>query len=161
MIVNNVWKYPKKRNKIKERSITRSYIWHVIQIHNLCDELCAKFGKKRNKVKKHSISCSHIWHINISVCVYWLHIQSVNIWRHNNSDMNGQNNIWKYPKKMQLNLRTFHYQQSHLTCWHTKMCTLIRNTICECLVNIQYFTWILVNNVWKYPKSAIKSKDLP
>ena len=30
-------------------------------------------------------------------------------------------------------LRTFHDLQSHLACRHTKMCTLVRKTICESL----------------------------
>ena len=45
----------------------------------------------------------------------------------------------KIPKKTQLNKRTFHNLQSHLACWQIKMCTLIRLTICECLVKIQHF----------------------
>ena len=30
VVNNNVWKYSKKHNKIKERAITCSYIWHII-----------------------------------------------------------------------------------------------------------------------------------
>ena len=40
---------------------------------------------------------------------------------------------------MQLNQRTFHNLLLHLECWHTKMCTLIRYTICDSVVKIQYF----------------------
>ena len=40
---------------------------------------------------------------------------------------------------MQLNQRTFLYLQLHLVCWHSKMNTFNKNTICESLVKIQYF----------------------
>ena len=47
---------------------------------------------------------------------------------------------------MQLNQRTFHNLQSHLACWHTKMFTLIRHTICESLVKISvYFQQYQIN----------------
>ena len=44
--------------------------------------------------------------------------------------------IYEYSKKNALNKKTFHKLQSHLVCWHTKMCRLIRHIICESLVEI-------------------------
>ena len=35
--------------------------------------------------------------------------------------------------------KTFHNLQTHLTCSHSKMCTLVRHTIFENLVRIKYF----------------------
>ena len=45
----------------------------------------------------------------------------------------------KNSQKMQLNRRIFHNLQSHLACWHIKMCTSIKHTICESLMKIQHF----------------------
>ena len=44
----------------------------------------------------------------------------------------------KIPKKP-INQKDFHNFQLHLACWHTKMFTLIRYTICESLMKIQQF----------------------
>ena len=45
----------------------------------------------------------------------------------------------KIPKKTQLNQNAFHNLQSHLAYRYIKLCTLIRHTICESLVEIQQF----------------------
>ena len=67
--------------------------------------------------------------------------------------------IYENCQKTQLNQRTRHNLQSHLACWHTKMCTVIRNTICESLVNILTLqTWMLVNVCRKIPKKRNKIK---
>ena len=63
--------------------------------------------------------------------------QSVKVWWSYN--VSNRLLIWKFPKETQLNQRTFLNMQSHLACWHTKMCTLMRNTIFENLVKIKYF----------------------
>ena len=51
---------------------------------------------------------------------------------------------------------TYHNLQSHLPRWYTKICTLIRHTICESLVKMQYFRqeWssILYENTQKFNK---------
>ena len=66
--------------------------WHVKIIFIHFQQTLWKVDKKR------IITCSYIWYIDKAVCVYWLHTQSVEVWRHKNSDMNGQNNAWKNSK---------------------------------------------------------------
>ena len=56
----------------------------------------------------------------------------------------------KIKKKTQLSQRTF---QSHLTCWYTKMCTLIRHTITERFMNARLLCM-------KTHKNATESRDL-
>ena len=49
--------------------------------HECSLKMCKmKIPNKRNKIKWLSIACSYIWHIDISKYVYWLDIQSVNVW---------------------------------------------------------------------------------
>ena len=69
-------------------------------------------------------------------------------------------NNMKNSHKRQLNKRTLHNLQTHMTYWHIKMCTLNRHPICESLVKNtsdsnarQLFM--------KIPKNAIKSNGLP
>ena len=68
----------------------------------------------------------------------------------------------KNSQKTQIKWKTFHNLQSHLACCHTKICTLIRHTICESLVKIHHFSHeysliIYENN----EKNAIKSDSHP
>ena len=90
----------KKRNCIREPSITCSHIWHVqipkcVHLYdtqsgkvwwrcNTSDinarQLCMKIHKNRNTIKEHSIACSHIWHVNISKYVYQLDTHSEKVW---------------------------------------------------------------------------------
>ena len=91
-----MWRFPKKRNWIRQPCINCSHIWHIDmyinQTHNLwmfCENTLIqkskvvnymKILKKRNKMKGCSITCSHIWQIDTSKYVYWLDIYSVKIW---------------------------------------------------------------------------------
>ena len=67
----------------------------------------------------------------------------------------------KIPKKTLLNQRTFYNLRQHSTFGHTKMCLLIRQRICESLVEIQQFrhdcSSIMFENT---QKNTIKSKGL-
>ena len=68
----------------------------------------------------------------------------------------------KMPYKTQLNQITFHKLQLLLACLQTKICTLIRNTICESLVKIQQISNECSSIMYKNTqKNAIKSKALP
>ena len=95
----NRWKYPKteynqgafhnlqsrlKCHHIKIFILIKYSIYEgkIQHFRNYIGQLCAKLTKKRYKVKKHSITCSHFWHIDISVFLYWLHTQLVEVWRH-------------------------------------------------------------------------------
>ena len=61
--------------------------------------------------------------------------------------------IYEKYQKMQLNQRTLYNQQSYLAEWHSKMCTLIRHTIYEGLVKIQFlrheYSSIMYDNTQK------------
>ena len=64
----------------------------------------------------------------------------------------------KIPKKMNLNQRTFYNQQSHLACWHIKICTSIRRTICESLEKIQHFRNECSSILYEIPKKTQKNQ---
>ena len=64
--------------------------------------------------------------------------------------------MYENSQKTQSNQCTLHNLQSHLAWWLSKLCTLIRNRICETLVKMQYFrheySSIMYENTQKHNK---------
>ena len=85
--VNNVWKYPKKRNKRKGFFITCSHIWlfdisvlirytiidSLVEIQQFRHESSSNFYENtlkniiKSRVFHNSITCSHIWHVDTTI----------------------------------------------------------------------------------------------
>ena len=68
--------------------------------------------------------------------------------------------MYQNSQKNVLNQRIFHNLQSHLACWYTIICTFIRYTVCESLVDIQQFRYEWLSIMYMFGTYLAKQNNL-